>query len=99
MRTSYKVFIGVLIFIILVLLARYIVFTEKFDEWGAGLERISEWETDYKRSNPNATDAEVKAAFESAIANITVWKEKYKQENPGATDEDADAAFNKAWGK
>lgn len=97
MKNSHKVILGVLIFIILALLARYVIFAEKFNEWGAGLNRISEWEEEYRRNNPNATKEEVDAAFKSSIFNITVWKEKYKQENPGATDADADAAFNAAW--
>ena len=71
---------------------------DQFEEWGAGLERVGEWEQDYKAKNPNATDVEVDAAFKSDIAKITVWMEQYKAEHPGATDADAEAAFRAAWG-
>ncbi len=98
MTKTHKIIIGVLVVIVLALLARYVVFAEQFDEWGAGLERISDWEENYRREHPNATDEEVDAAFEAGIANIKVWKEQYKRDNPGATDADADAAFNAAWG-
>lgn len=98
MKTSYKVVLGILIVIVLAGLARYVVFADQFNEWGAGLERVSAWEKDYRSEHPNATDAEVDAAFKAGIANITVWKEQYKTEHPGATDADADAAFSAAWG-
>lgn len=98
MKTSYKVLIAVLIIALLAVVARYVVFAEQFEEWGAGLERVSDWEQDYRKEHPNATDEEVDAALKAGIANITVWKEQYKQEHPGATDADADAAFSAAWG-
>jgi hypothetical protein len=97
MKTSHKILIAVLAIVVLGLLARYVVFKEKFEEWGAGLERIEQWQADYKRDHPNATEAEMDAAFEASIADIKVWKEQYKRENPGATDADADAAFEAAW--
>jgi hypothetical protein len=92
-----NIIIGLLVIIVVGLLARYVVFKEQFNEWGEGLERVGQWEEDYRSEHPNATDAEVDAAFKSGIADITVWKEQYKQEHPGATDADADAAFNAAW--
>jgi len=94
-----NIVIVVLTVIALGLLARFVVFEEQFNEWGAGLERVSDWEKDYRAEHPNATDAEVDAAFKVGIANIEVWKEQYKQEHPGATDADADAAFSAAWEK
>jgi hypothetical protein len=97
MTRTYKIVLGILIVIILALLARYVVFAEQFNEWGAGLERVSEWEADYRRQYPNATEEEVRAAFKAGIANITVWKERYKQDHPGTTDAEADAAFKAAW--
>ncbi len=98
MKTSHKILLGVLIVIALALLARYVVFADQFEEWGAGLERIGEWEQDYRANNPDATDEEVDAAFKSDMAQISLWMERYKAENPGATDADAEAAFNAAWG-
>lgn len=89
--------IAVLVIIVLALFARYVVFKEQFNEWGDGLERVGEWEDNYRTENPNASDEEVEAAFDSGIAEITLWKERYKQENPGATDAEADAAFEAAW--
>jgi len=97
MKTSHKIMIGVLVLIGLLVVARYTILEEQFNNWGEGLERIDEWEDDYRSKNPNASDAEVDAAFKAGIADITIWKEKYKQENPGATDADADAAFNAMW--
>ena len=83
--------------VVLALAARYVVFKEQFEQWGEGVERVSEWEENYRADHPNASDAEVDAAFKAGIADITVWKEQYKQERPGATDADADAAFNAVW--
>ncbi|MES2930744.1 MAG: hypothetical protein V4665_03090 [Patescibacteria group bacterium] len=99
MKTSHKVLLVVLILIVVALLARYVVFKDKFNEWGAGLERVSDWQKDYRNKNPNATEAEVDAAFKAGIVDIAVWMEKYKQDHPGVTDADAKAAFNAAWGK
>ena len=98
MKKSHKIVLGVLAVIVLLIIARYTVFADQFDEWGAGVERISEWEQEYRSKNPNATDEEVDAAFDAGIANIKIWMEQYKQEHPGATDADAEAAFNAAWG-
>ena len=92
-----NVVLALLILVTLVLLARFVVFKDQFNEWGEGVERISEWEENYRAEHPSATDEEVDAAFTAGIANIEVWKEQYKQQNPGATDADADAAFNAAW--
>ncbi len=97
MTTTYKVILAVVALILIAIVARYTVFADEFNEWGAGLERISEWEEDYRAKNPNATDEEVDAAFRSGMASITVWIEQYKQEHPGATDAEAEAAFNAAW--
>jgi len=94
-----NIIIGLLVIVLVALLARYVVFKEQFDEWGEGLERVGEWEDNYRAENPNATDEEVGAAFSAGIENITVWKEQYKQDNPGATDAEADAAFEAAWGQ
>lgn len=93
MTKSSKIIITILTIIVLALLARYVVFKEKFDEMGAGLQRIENWQNDYKAKNPNATKEEMDAAFDGGMANMKVWKEKYKQDNPNATDADADAAL------
>ena len=97
MTKSYKVLLGAVLVIVLLAAAGYVVFKDDIDEWGEGVERISDWEADYRAEHPNATDAEVDAAFKAGIANITVWMEQYKQEHPGATDADAKAAFDAAW--
>ncbi|HEY0980297.1 MAG TPA: hypothetical protein VGE18_02730 [Candidatus Paceibacterota bacterium] len=97
MTTTHKVLVGILIIIVIALLARYVVFKEKFDEWGAGLQRIEDWQTEYKQKNPNASKEEMDAAFEAGMDNITEWKAEYKRDNPGATDAEADAAFSAMW--
>ena len=97
MTKSQKILIGVVFTVLVLLLARYVIFEEQFEDWGQGLERVGEWEQDYRAQNPGATDEEVDAAFESGIADLRVWMERYKRENPGATDADAEAAFNAAW--
>lgn len=94
-----NVLIAVLVLIVVALLARYVVFKDQIDQWGQGLERIDAWEQNYRAEHPDATDAEVDAAFDAGIANIKVWKERYLQEHPDATEADADAAFNAAWEK
>ena len=88
-----KIAIVVLVLIVLGLLARYVVFKDAVDEWGAGLERVGTWQEEYRRENPGATDEEVDAAFRAGMANITVWQERYMRENPDATKEEMDAAF------
>ena len=92
-----NIVIGLLVITVLVLLARFVVFEEQFNEWGEDLERVGEWQDNYRAENPDATDEEVDAAFDAGIENITVWKEQYKKDNPGATDAEADAAFEAAW--
>ena len=99
MKKSHKVLLGIAVVIVLALGAGYLAFADSFTKWGEGVERISDWEKDYRSKNPEATDKEVDAAFKAGIANITVWMEQYKQEHPGATDADAEAAFNAAWKK
>ena len=92
-----NIVIGLLVVVVLLLVGRYVIFKEQFEEWGEGLERVGEWEDNYRAENPDATDEEVDAAFRAGIENITVWKEQYKRDNPGTTDAEADAAFEAAW--
>ena len=99
MKKSHKVLLGIAVVVVLALGAGYLAFADSFEDWGAGVERISDWEKDYRSQHPGATDKEVDAAFKAGIANITVWMEQYKQDHPGATDADAEAAFNAAWKK
>jgi len=94
MKSALKTTLIVLVVIIaLGLLARYVFFKEQFEEWGQGLERITEWQEDYRRDHPDATDEEVDAAFNAGIANIEVWQANYKKGHPNATKEEIDAAF------
>jgi len=99
MTTTQKVLMTVLAIIALFLIARYVVFKKHFDEWGRGLERIEEWQTDYKTKNPDATDEQMDADFEAGISNINKWEADYKVENPDATDEEVKAAFDAMWSK
>lgn len=96
-KNTKHIILAVLTLIVVVLAARYVVFKDRFEEWGQGLERIEDWERNYRAEHPDATDAEVEAAFDAGIADIRVWKERYKREHPGATDTEADAAFEAAW--
>jgi len=89
--------IGIVAVIAVILLARYVVFAKQFEDWGAGLQRIEDWQTQYKKDHPGATKAEMDAAFKAGIANITVWKEQYKRDHPGATDAEANPAFEALW--
>jgi|GEM_PF-1040615 len=88
-----KLLIALLVIVVLGLLARYVVFKDRFDEFGAGLERIGAWEDDYRRDHPGATDEEVDAAFREGITNIELWQARYRSEHPDATDAEVDAAF------
>lgn len=83
--------------VVLTLFARYVVFREQFEEWGEGLQRIEDWQTQYKKDHPDATKDEMDAAFEEGIRVIGEWKAQYKRDHPGATDADADAAFEAMW--
>lgn len=89
-----NIIIGVVVVIALLLLARYVVFKDKFEQASQGLEAIGVWQENYKRKNPNATKAEVDAAFEVSMGNLKLWQERYKQDHPNATKAEMDAAFN-----
>ena len=95
--TGKNIIITILVLIAVILLARYVVFPQQFEEWGAGLTRIQQWEDQYRADHPNATDEEVDNAFRDSIDALEQRKEDYKKNNPGASDEDADKAFNDAW--
>ena len=97
MTTTQKVLLTVLGIIALVLLARYVVFKKDFEEWGQGLERIEDWQTDYKQQNPNATEEQMDADFNAGISNIEKWEADYKAKNPDATDAEVKAAFEAMW--
>jgi hypothetical protein len=97
MKKMHKILVAVAALVVILLLARYVIFADQFNKWNAGLQRVGEWQNTYRQQHPGATDAEVNAAFNAGIGNLTVWKEQYKQQHPGATDADADAAFNAAW--
>ena len=58
--------IVIIILVAVILLARYVVFKDKFEEMGEGLERIGTWQENYKREHPNATKAEMDAAFDAS---------------------------------
>jgi hypothetical protein len=92
--TTRNILIVVAVLAALVLLARYVVFKEQFEEAGAGLERVGAWQDSYRAEHPDATDEEVDAAFRAGIANIEVWQARYKQEHPEATKAEMDAAFS-----
>jgi hypothetical protein len=99
MSKTSKTIIIILVIIVVGLLSRYVIFKNQIDAWGQGLDRISAWQTDYKKQHPNATKEEMDAAFNSGIDNIQKWKDDYKVQNPNATDAEVDAAFNATWKK
>lgn len=98
-KTLRNSLIGIVAVIAVILLARYVVFAKQFEDWGAGLQRIEDWQTQYKKDYPDATKEEMDAAFEEGIRAIGEWKAQYKRDHPGATDAEADAAFDAAWNK
>lgn len=85
--------------LVLFLLARYIFIKQEVDEYSAGLEQIEQWQTEYKRTHPNASKEEMDQAFRAGIDNFEKWKSDYKSANPGATNSDAEAEFNRLWNK
>ncbi|MBP6858100.1 MAG: hypothetical protein KBC11_02855 [Candidatus Pacebacteria bacterium] len=97
MNKTNKIIMVVLVIISAFLLARFVFFKGSFDKFGEGLENISKWEEGYKKEHPNATDAEVKAAFSESISNLKIWKENYKKDYPNATDTEIDQAFEDQW--
>lgn len=80
--------------VLLLIVARYTVFKEQVDAYGAGLQRVGEWEDGYKAQHPGATKEETSAAFRINMTALKEWQAKYKQDHPGATDEEMNAAFN-----
>lgn len=99
MTKTQKILVGVLIFAVVVLLARFVFFKEKFDKWGENLQNLDSWQQNYKKENPNATKADMDADFDSSMSDLKEWQDDYKKEHPDATDVEIDAAFNAAWGK
>ena len=95
-ETNKNIIIVILVLIVVALVARYVVFKERFNEWSQWLQNIEQRQNDYKEQNPNATDEEVDQAFRESIDSLEQRKEDYKAKNPGATDADADKAFNDA---
>ncbi len=92
-----NILIVILVVVILLLLGRYVFFRDQIEEWGAWLERIGQWQENYRAENPGATDEEVDAAFQRGIESLEEWKENYKREHSDATDEEVNAAFEAAW--
>lgn len=97
--TAKNVAIVVLSLLVIGLLARYVFFKDQVEARWAWLQRIEDWKQTYKTQHPNATDAEMDAAFKQSINDLSKWKADYKASHPWSTDADADAAFNAAWQK
>lgn len=97
MNKTSKIIIAVLVIIILILLARFVIFKTQIDAWELGLQRIDTWEAQYKSEHPNASKQEIDAAFKSGIQNMSDWKDQYKKDHPDATDTEVDAAFNSSF--
>lgn len=96
-KTLRYIIAGIGALVLIALLARYVIFKEQFDEWGRGLERIDAWQEQYKQDHPNATKAEMDAAFQAGIQGIEQWQANYKKDHPNATKAEMDAAFTAAW--
>ncbi len=91
--------IGILIIIVLVLLGRYVIFKDRFEQWSEGMARIEKWEADYRVQHPGASKEEVQTAFNAGISNMKSWKDQYLKEHPGATEAEATAALDSLWNK
>lgn len=91
--------VGALIVIAILLLVRFVIFKEQFDNWGEGLDRIGSWETEYKKNNPGATKEDMDNAFDSNMESLKKWQDTYKKDHPDATDVEVDAAFKASWGQ
>lgn len=76
------------------MLARYVVFKTQFEERGAGLERISERQENYKKEYPDATKEQMDQARREGMSAIEQRQAEYKENNPNATDEEMDQAWN-----
>ncbi len=94
-----KIIFGLLIFIVIVLLCRFVFFKEHFDQWGQNLEKLESWQLEYKKQHPDASDAQMDADFNASMSQLKAWEDTYKKEHPDATDAEIDAAFNAVWGK
>lgn len=79
------------------LLARFVLFREQFDNWSAGLERIGQWQDNYKTEHPEATKDQMDTQFRISIEALEKWKADYKAGHPNATDAEVSAAFDAAW--
>lgn len=95
--TGKNIAIVILVLVVVGLMARFVVFREQFDEWGAGLERIGEWQEDYKAKNPDATKEDMDTDFRVGMEGLEKWKMDYKKDHPDATEAETNAAFDAAW--
>ena len=86
----------ILSLVIVGLLARFVIFKERFDDRGESLERLGERRDEYRRKNPNATDQEIDAAWEQGMDNLKQRRDDYKAEHPDASEADIDAARDAA---
>ena len=91
--------IVILTLLVVGLLARYVFFKDAIDQRGKDLENLGQREAQYKKDHPNATKADIDAAFKEGMNSMDQRKEDYKTQNPGATDADADAALQEAFNK
>lgn len=97
MTKTQKILMTALIVVVVVLVARFVVFKSQFDKWGEGLERVDSWQNDYKAEHPNATTEDMNKDFDKGMANLKVWQDKYKSEHPNATDVEMNTAFEAQW--
>ncbi len=97
MNKTSKIVIIILIVICTLLLIRFVVFKKAFDQFGKDLENMGTWEKDYKKEHPDATKAEIDAAFTSSMDGLKKWQDSYKQEHPNATKSEIDTAFKAQW--
>ncbi len=98
-KSEKKLLIILLGLVIIGLLARYVVFKDAIDQRWADLEKLGQREEQYKKDHPNATKADMDAAFKDGIDTMSQRKEDWKADHPGASDADADAALEEAFRK
>lgn len=81
------------------LLLRFVFFKDAIDQRAADLEKLEQREEQYKKDHPNATKADMDAAFKDGIDTMSQRKADWKADHPGASDADADAALEEAFKK
>ena len=98
-KASKNVLMIILGLVVAGVLARFVFFKDEFEQRSADMEKLGQWEAQYKADHPNATKADMDAAFKDGIDTMAQRKTDWLADHPGATEAEADVALEEAFKK